>query len=332
MPGLGGAATAESVALTNRSYYNPEILSQALDCCDDGIAIADARLPDMPLVYVNPAFETLTGYEREQIIGRNCRVLQGEETDAGELERLRAAIAAGERVRVTLRNYRRDGTPFWNELSLSPMADGEGTVTHYVGVLRDATDNVGLRKEALRAREELQRLNTEVAERAADDQLTGLSNRRHFAVAMDQMWRIARREQRPLGVLLVDIDRLAAINDRWGQPVGDACLVAVARVLDGCLKRASDCVARYGGEEFIALTLGLDRQALRDRCETVRREIEALRVPAGDGGESVRLTVSIGLAVAEPTRANSPESLVHRAEQGLQAAKSAGCNRVTTLV
>jgi two-component system, cell cycle sensor histidine kinase and response regulator CckA len=115
------------------------IRDRALESTSSGILITDLRLPDNPIIYCNPAFERITGYEAAEVLGRNCRFLQGHETDRAAVERIRAAIERGLPVNETLLNYRKDGTPFWNELTLSPIRDADGRLSHYVGVQTDVT-------------------------------------------------------------------------------------------------------------------------------------------------------------------------------------------------
>jgi PAS domain S-box-containing protein len=104
-----------------------------------GMVIADARLPDMPLIFVNPAFERMTGYSASEVLGTNCRFLQGDDGQQEELDRLRAAIRAGTDCTVVLRNYRKDGNLFWNELHISPIYDPKRRLTHFVGIQSDIT-------------------------------------------------------------------------------------------------------------------------------------------------------------------------------------------------
>ncbi len=120
----------------------------------NGISVANATLPDMPLTYVNPAFEVMTGYALEDVVGLNCRFLQRGETDQPGLVLIREAIRDGRDVVATIRNYRRDGTPFWNELTLSPIRDREGVVTQIVGIQADVTARVEI-ENALRESEKL---------------------------------------------------------------------------------------------------------------------------------------------------------------------------------
>lgn len=118
---------------------------RAIAASSVGIAIADATLPDIPLIYVNPAFERITGYAPAEVLGYNCRFLQGKNTSAAELERLRAAIRGGRDCTVTLLNYRKDGKPFWNELSISPIYTGS-QLTHFVGIQTDVTARIQAEK------------------------------------------------------------------------------------------------------------------------------------------------------------------------------------------
>jgi len=122
----------------------------AMTATDLSFTISDARRDDDPLIWVNPAFERMTGYTADRVVGRNCRFLQGEGTDPDAVGRVRDALRAGEPVVETLLNYRADGTAFWNELSISPVHDAGGTLVNFVGVQVDVTARVdaGAQREA----------------------------------------------------------------------------------------------------------------------------------------------------------------------------------------
>jgi len=141
----------ESVREAARAVDVDESLKErAMDEAPVGITISDPSLPDNPLVYVNDAYERLTGYSREDVIGRNCRLLQGPDTREGPVAEMRRAIDAGERVSVELRNYRKDGTEFWNRVEVAPIYE-DGEVTNYVGFQTDVTRRV-LAERAARER------------------------------------------------------------------------------------------------------------------------------------------------------------------------------------
>ena len=137
----------------------PYVLTQILDACVNGVTLSDPDLPDNPIVYANRAFEAISGYAQEDIVGRNCRFLQGADREQEALATIRAALANEEPCVVTLRNYRKNGELFLNRLSIRPLVDREGNVIYYLGVQYDVTDQV-------RTQEELEKLQFELDQRA----------------------------------------------------------------------------------------------------------------------------------------------------------------------
>ncbi|MGY3212042.1 PAS domain-containing protein [Mucilaginibacter sp. HD30] len=113
------------------------ILAMALESTNSGVVITDYRQADNPIIFCNHAFENLTGYSREEVIGRNCRFLQGNDLMQDELTRLQDAVTNGVAITVELRNYQKNGTMFWNELSIAPVRDFEGALTHFIGIQTD---------------------------------------------------------------------------------------------------------------------------------------------------------------------------------------------------
>ncbi|MEQ9622105.1 PAS domain S-box protein [Coleofasciculus chthonoplastes] len=112
-----------------------------------GIVLSDACQPDLPIVYCNPAFEKITGYSRQEVVGRNCRFLQGADTDPQVIKQIRQALRTEQEVKVVLKNYRKDGIPFWNELAISPIRDAKGRVIYFVGVQTDITSRKQAQEE-----------------------------------------------------------------------------------------------------------------------------------------------------------------------------------------
>lgn len=116
------------------------LLERAMDSTSEGITIGDMTSPDRPLIYVNSAFEKLTGYTKDEVLGRNCRFLQGPGTCRNSIDQIRKAILNGEECTVELLNYKKDGDSFWNRLSITPLKDEFNQVTHYVGIQSDITE------------------------------------------------------------------------------------------------------------------------------------------------------------------------------------------------
>jgi PAS domain S-box-containing protein len=125
----------------------PQVLSSILDECVNGVTLSDPDLEDAPLVYANKAFERLTGYSQEEIIGRNCRFLQGDEREQPGRYQIKEAMAKHEAVEVTLRNYKKDGTLFINRLKITPLFDRKQRVIYYLGVQYDVTEQVNASNE-----------------------------------------------------------------------------------------------------------------------------------------------------------------------------------------
>ncbi|MEG4320015.1 MULTISPECIES: EAL domain-containing protein [unclassified Microcoleus] len=123
-----------------RSQERLQMMERAIESTSNGIAIADATVAEHPIIYVNPSFERITGYGKDELIGKNCHFLQGKNTKTAAEKELRNAIDEGKECQVILRNFRKDGTPFWNELSLAPVYNSRRQLTHFIGVQTDVTD------------------------------------------------------------------------------------------------------------------------------------------------------------------------------------------------
>ena len=311
-----------------KTDINPELLRQAVAASNDGLVIADARLPDMPLVYVNPAFERLTGYRAEEVLGKNCRFLQRDDTHQDGLAELRLALKSGDSCVVTVRNYRKDGSPFWNELSVAPIVERAGQIKHFVGNLSDVTNRVLAEQHLIEKHQRLEKTKRMLQGLALKDALTGLYNRRYFSEQVEREWNRARREQLPVSLFMIDIDHFKRFNDSFGHLCGDRCICAVADAVQRCFARGSDLVARYGGEEFVVLATGVERRHARERAELLRRAISTLTIDGAARSGGKMITVSVGVATAVPDDRILPEDLLLAADRSLYQAKRLGRDRV----
>ncbi|MDF1764439.1 MAG: PAS domain-containing protein, partial [Oleibacter sp.] len=134
------------------------LLKKAVDASNDGIVIAEQEGDDNILIYVNKAFERLTGYQADEILYQDCRFLQTGDRDQAGLDTIREAIKEGTSSRVVLRNYHKDGSMFWNELSISPVYDEQNNLTYYIGIQKDVTLQVDAEDRAKAAEKELAEL------------------------------------------------------------------------------------------------------------------------------------------------------------------------------
>ncbi len=283
-----------------------QLFERAIESSINGIVIVDARAEDLPILYVNPAFEQMTGYPLDEVVGRNCRFLQGEERQQPELEILRAALARRRECNVILRNYRKDGSLFWNHLFLSPVKDDGGTVTHFVGVQNDLTER--------------RQVEAELAYAANHDPVTGLPR---FPILESTLSGLLEPEGARVALLFVDIDRFHVVNESMGHLIGDEALRLLAERMATVLGDPGR-LARFAGDEFVAIAPGLDEAGALALAGELR---EAIARPIEGDGYRLFLSASIGVA-RSPEHGDSPNELLRRAEAAMTRAKREGRNTV----
>lgn len=272
----------------------------------DGIVIADAVASDMPIVYVNAAFERMTGYAAAEVVGQNCRFLQGTEAAQEGVQTMRGALKERRACEVILRNYRKDGSLFWNNLRLAPVVGANGQVTHFVGSQTDVTERI--------------RAEQELAHRATHDGLTGLPNRGLLEDRLQHAIAQASRGDGRIGVAFVDLDNFKMFNDSIGHTAGDTVLKTIGDRLRTCL-RSGDTVARLGGDEFVIVVEQLEDDAmLRD---VGQRVLSAVAQPIVLNGQAYEVGCSVGTAVY-PRDGTTPGSLIQHADFAMYKAKEDG--------
>ncbi len=288
---------------------------QALISSSNGIMITRSDADDHSIVYVNPAFERITGYTADEVIGREGRFLVRDDLAQPALEVIRSALREKCEGQATLRNYRKDGTLFWNELHIAPVRDlmGEAT-THFVSVINDVSERVQY-QQALEYQ-------------ANHDSLTGLANRNLLNDRIEQAIAWARRNNSVIGVMLLDLDHFKRINDASGHTVGDALLKEVAARLRSCV-RDTDTVARLGGDEFVIILTDLPQP---DDVGHIAAKVQgALARPIELVGRDVQVTASIGVALY-PRDGDHGEVLLRYADMAMYRVKEHGRNSVRQFV
>jgi diguanylate cyclase (GGDEF)-like protein/PAS domain S-box-containing protein len=260
--------------------------------------------------YVNPAFEQITGYRLEEIKGHDPRFMHIDGTDLEEQQRIHDALARHESVHAVLRNRRKNGDIFWNDLYIGPVVDADGVVSHFVGVISDIT-------EARHYERRLQHL-------AHHDPLTGLANRTllqdRLQEGIDNALRLGQ-----LGALaFLDIDNFKHINDTFGHEAGDQVLRCIAERLRRSL-REDDTVARVGGDEFVLLIH--HQPSIRHVTELVERVRQSTCAPIQAGGKDLIASASIGVALF-PDNGVVAEQIMRAADAAMYHAKAMGKNNV----
>ena len=308
---------AAALATSAAAFEVDGPLARALEASTSGITVCDARLPDTPVVYANAAFEALSGYARAALLGRNCRFLQGRDSDPTAVGRLREAVAAGRGARETVVNYRGPArTPWWNEVVLSPVRDAQGRLVHYVGVQTDVSARVEAERALALERDRARSLAGRVETLTRTDALTGVLNRRAMTEALEIALWDARARGESLVVALCDVDGFRAVNETHGQAVGDAVLAEVAARLRRRVRR-SDLLARIGGDQFVVALTGLGAASAGRLAQTFTAEVSRSTVtPVGTALGPVQVRVSVGTAV-HPAEGDDTSTLVRAAEAAM---------------
>lgn len=296
------------VRLRESTEEQLRLFERAIESSANSMVMTDALDPSMPMVYVNKAFLAMTGYSHEQVLGRNCRFLQGNETDPQAVAAIRHGLAKRERVEVTLMNYRKDGTPFWNKVLIEPVLNDSGGCTHFIGVHQDVT----------RERENELMLD----QYSTHDLLTGLANRSLFEAQLARTCRDTRDTGTSPVVLLIDLDDFKPVNTSLGHAQGDQLLIMVAARLKQAVE-AKDIVARLGGDEYAVLLT--NAQSENEVIECAQAILSELSKPYEFAGLRLHISASIGIA-SPANRTLRPEELLGYADAAVQDAKTQGRN------
>ena len=305
--------------------FDADLYRRLVENSPEGIVLVDAQDPEHPVIYANPAFQTLTGYSLSELLGRNLRILQGEDREQDGRHRLREALKKGEVCRALLRNYRKDGTVFWNEMSVLPLVDAEQRLTHFVGHHRDAGER--LRIDPKLTRDSLSGAHQPTTVAIRDDRLTGLFTLAYLEELLKRDWSVAQREKRSIALFAIDIDALDLYNETFGRAAGDSTIRRVAHVISGCLRRSSDVTARIDGGSLIAFAPGLtDEQALRVG-QLMAERVRELRIHHPRSAILRYISVSVGVSTVVPEATDSPASLLEKSQLQLQIAKRSGRNQ-----
>lgn len=303
-----------------------ELFRRTAGAAPIGMVLVDATDPGHPLVYANPEFCTLCGYPAGELIGRNLRFLQGEDREQDARHRLRESLDRGEATRVLLRNYRKDGSLFWNEMSVVPVRDAEGFITHFAGFHRDAGERLKFDPRA--ARDSLSGAQQPTAVAIRDDRLTGLYTEGYLEELLKRDWAIGQREKRRIAIFAVDIDALGAYNTTFGRAAGDSAIRRIAHCVSGCLRRASDVTARVEGGSLLAFAPGIDEEHALRLANTMVERVRDMHIHHPRSVVLRYVTISAGVATLVPAPQDGPAGLIETARQQLQKAKKAGRNRV----
>lgn len=217
----------------SRQRETKAALEAALDATTDTILLST---PQGIIYWANPAFTAMTGYAREELLGHSPALLHGPDTDPDTRAQIRQALQQGQPFRGEILYYHKSGTPFWNDVTISPIHDDSGDLLGFFGIHRDTTETHALREQ--------------IRQMAYSDPLTALPNRHALEICLRQALAKSRRHGTRVAVGVIDLDEFKPINDTWGHAAGDRLLQEFAHRLQGRVSKAG-VAARVGGDEFV---------------------------------------------------------------------------------
>lgn len=280
---------------------------QIVEHAHDVIVVTEADPLDEPgprIVYVNPAFTRLTGYEPAEVLGRSPRLLQHAPSVDPEIKTaIRDGLESGRGFRGPILNFSEDGTAYWLDMNIFALRDAGGAITHFAAIERDVTART-LRESELRSA-------------ARTDSLTGLFNRRGLTQIVAARWDDAALNS----LLMVDVDHFKSVNDQHGHPIGDQILRAVGDAL-ATVARDGDYPIRSGGDEFLLVLMDTDLDTATRLATHLQDELAYAQM--GQGLPAV--TVSIGAASGRMALTDT----IDAADRALRRSKRAGRNLITS--
>ncbi len=282
---------------------------------------------DGVLTYVSPAVERLLGYSAEEYmaVDINASATPSSLRRGNEITRTIIDEARkGRKIRglhAELEQFRKDGSIVWTDVSFGGLYDASGLLIGISGVSRDMT-------ERKKAEEAVSRYHRFLENLSVTDGLTGIANRRHFDETLDREWRRARRNGKPIALIMMDVDFFKGYNDRYGHLAGDDCLRGVAQTMAELVRRPVDLLARYGGEEFVCILPETDLNGALWFARQISAKIDAIHIPSDCSEVSDHVTLSMGVTAMIPDQDGKSADLVGLADRLLYEAKQNGRNRI----
>lgn len=290
-------------------------LTAALNGCNDGVIIAkyDPQNETHPIVFANRAYENISGYQSKDLLGQPYQLLINiENTQPGVLD-VQDALRSARDCAAKLRNYTNTGRPFWNQLRIQFLRDGDH-ISHFIAINRDVTQE----EYAKSVLEKVNVLYREMSKRLEytneTDSLTQLKNRGHLSTRGEFILGAAKREKLRLHAILVDVEGFDLLISATSSEFGDQCLVHIADVIRRYFCRTTDIAIRLEDDEFVILCIEDDDHRVIERAEMLRTEVLSLELE-NDDGEKQNISVNIGVYSVTPSKSTTIEEMVENAGQ-----------------
>lgn len=294
-----------------------QVLEQIVARGSEGVLLIDARDAGMPVVFVNPAYEALTGYAAEELVGSAWQMLDRDGVPA--LEELRTALCRFEALDIDLPDLRKDGTLWFSHVRVAPLEDERGEVRYLLVMQREAlaptrersSVEIGLlRRELGRARQKIDSLNR-------TDQATGLLRYEHFLDLLNRDLGIARRDRRPVTVMVFKVVELDVYRKTFGAKAAESCLRMIGAQIGGTLRRAGDLCARCDDTIIAASVLGQEPAQVVTLVDKIVANVQGLKLHNPRATSGRYLGVATAVTGGVPAPEDDAEMLIERATRDL---------------
>lgn len=306
---IGSLVVLRDITKRRQNELRLLLLNQTVEQSPNSVVITDL---DGNITYVNSAFTAITGYSAKEVLGKKTSILKSGYMSKEVYENLWQTILSGKTWEGELNNIKKGGELFWENTRIAPLLNQDGEISNFVAIKVDIT-------ERKRAQDELERM-------AITDPLTGLFNRRYFFEVAQKEFLKSIRYNRPLSVVLFDIDMFKSINDTYGHLAGDQILAQIGVILTQ-KERETDLSARYGGEEFVLLLPETNCEGARNTAERLRSLLETS--PIYYENHKIQFTASFGVAgIGNRDYPETFDYLILQADKALYEAKRISRNTV----
>ena len=267
---------------------------------------------DKNIIYANPELIRTTGYPQAELQNKKSDIFHGDQTPGNNYIDLWKTLLSGNPWSGEILYQRKDGSIFWQWWKVAPVTNNHGEIQNFVAVGEDITEK--------------KKFHALLEEMSYQDGLTGIANRRKFDEYFDQEWNRALRNNKPLTIIMPDLDFFKHYTDTLGHQAGDECLKQIARALKSKTHRSADLIARYGGEEFVCVLPDTDIVGAKVFAEELQQAVYDLKLPHPNSTVSPYVTISLGVACCVPSL-EMPNRLLETADATLYKAKTKGRNR-----
>ena len=301
-------------------------LEQMVTLSSEGILLADAQDPNLPIVYANPAYEVLSGYSAEELTGTSWPLVKRDGEGQPELERLKAAIGRSEPCRVTLPDLRKDGTSWFSHVSVEPLYNARGELKYFLCIHKPvqgaADEQTSPDVEVTLLQHELGRARQKIASLDRIDPSTGLMRFGYFQELMRRDLAIARRDQRMITLLLFEIVEFEAYRQTFGGKAADSCQRMIGAQIMRTLRRAGDLCARYDDSTLVAAAIGQAPNEFEKLVAQITENVRKLGLHNPRAKRSRHITIRSALIACPPGLYEDAEGVVTRVLSDLRAVPS----------